>query len=64
MKPVNIKLEVADLEKSGEKYETQVTRIDEPFHKHIYIPLLGKHYVKDRDNNWFEGECDICPKTL
>jgi len=57
MTPINIKQEVAELEAEG-SYETQVKRIND--HKHIFIPALNKHYVKDKEQNWFEGECDIC----
>lgn len=65
MKPIDIKQLVIDLPYG---YETKIT----PFfvdndpekditHKHITLPLLGSVlFIKDRDNNWFEGPCEIC----
>lgn len=66
MNIVNIKEEVAELElkrKAGEPYETKVEVIETPVrHKHIFIPALNKHYVKDVNQNWYlqDNKCEIC----
>ncbi len=70
MTPVNIKLEVAELEANseltGQRYETVVERVEHPPHKHIFIPALQKHYAKDSEHNWFlyEERCELCTPTL
>lgn len=63
MTSVNIKEIVGHFDKAGIKYETLVERHEEPFHKHIHILLVGvidRHFIKDADNNWYEGECNFC----
>lgn len=63
---VDIKQEVAELEKNDEKYETKVTPFydgDNLTHKHIFIPLLKQTYVRTNDHQWYslaDLNCDYC----
>lgn len=66
MIPINIKSIVKPLDQAEIKYETEIILIEEPVrHKHIRIykeDVIDRSFIKDVEHNWYEGECDICPK--